>query len=200
MKRKIYLLIIPCIALVLASAAEIRAQHEHHGQQKQPAQADRQMSMQHGSMGMTSLMDEPHDVLAKAHLQNVVTFARTLGAQVEARKSVDAAFAQAAVAEIRRNFNAMQQHLAFYQRSLPTDSQSHAGMESHAGMQSSTNTHAGMADAQGSIAHITEIKQALELLEREAYSDAPRASKVSERAAAIVKHVEMMLPAGGHKM
>lgn len=212
MKRRIYVLTLPCIALVLMSTTVARAQHEHHNQQRPPAQTAGQGNMQHESTDVSSLFDEPHEALMMAHLQNVATFAKALSTQVEARKAVDAAFAQAAVAEIRRNFDTMQQHLAFYRRTMPADTASHAGMgaqagpQSHAGMQPNTpaHSHSGMQSrlgmAQVSDDHITEIRRALELLEREVYSDAPRADKVSERAAAIVKHIEMMTSHGGHKM
>ena len=211
MRREVYSMALSCLVFIFASAA--RAQHEQHGQQKPPAQTGGQGNMQHGSTGPSSLFDEPHEALMMAHLQNVATFARALSAQVEAKKAVDAAFAQAAVAEIRRNFDTMQQHLTFYRRTMPADTASHAGMQSqagtqsHAGMQPNTQTqsHSGMhsstAMAQVSDDHLTEIRQALELLEREVYSDAPRVGKVSERAAAIVKHIVMITNShGGHKM
>ena len=213
MRREVYSMALSCLVFIFASATAAHAQHEQHGQQKPPAQTGGQVNMQHGSTGMSSLFDEPHEALMMAHLQSVATFAKALSGQVEARKAVDAAFAQAAVAEIRRNFDTMQQHLTFYRRIMPADTASHAGMQSqaatqsHAGMQTNTQTqsHSGMHSSTGmaqvSDEHLTEVRQALEFLEREVYSDAPRAGKVSERAAAIVKHIEMMTNShGGHKM
>ena len=212
MRREVYSMALWCLIFIFVGATAAGAQHEQHNQQKPPAQTAGQGNMQHDSSGMGSLFDEPHEALMMAHLRNVATFAKALSTQVEARKAVDPAFAQAAVAEIRRNFDTMQQHLAFYQRSMPADMASHAGMQSqagthsHAGMQSNaqTQSHSGVHSSAGrsqvSDEHITEVRRALELLEREVDSDAPRAGKVSERAAAIVSHTEMMTSHGGHKM
>jgi hypothetical protein len=211
-KKKSYVFSFASAAVVLISVTGALGQHEHHGQQRPPAQTGGQVNMQPGSTGTGSLFDEPHEALAMAHLQNVATFAKTLSTHVEANKAVDAAFAQASVAEIRRNFDTLQQHLTFYRRTMPADTASHAGMgaqsgtQSHSSMQSNTlaHSHSEMQSRPGisqvSDDHITEIRRALELLEREVYSDTPRTGKISERAAAIVKHIEMITSHGGHKM
>lgn len=210
MNRKAYPTILMTAALLIANAVSTTAQHENHGQQKPPAQAgqqgNKQIDMQHSSMNMSKMMEDGHDVLAMAYMQNVAAFARTLRDRVDSAKSVDADFARAAVAEMRRSFDTMQQHMTEHQRSMPAEMQSQAGMESHAAMKSPTGTQSGAgtqshgAIMQGEDQHLLELRQTLELLEREVDSNSPRANKISERAAAIIKHIEMMaMSSGGHK-
>ena len=186
MKAKFFPVILFTIVLLLISAAEVGAQHEQHGQQKPPAQADKQgdkqMGMQHRSMDMTKMMREPHHVLAMTYLQNVANFTRALRDQVKSANAVDEEFARSAVAEIRRNFDAMQQHLGDHKKAVPADMGSHAGM------------------IQEMDKHVTEIRMTLELLEKDVQNGAPVASKVAGRADEIVKHIEMMTGAPGeHK-
>lgn len=210
MNEKAYPTILMTAALLLSGAVSTRAQHENHGQQKPPAQAvqqgNKKMDMQHGSMNMGTMIDDGSDVLAMAYLQSVAAFARSLKDRVDPAKSVDADFVRAVVAEMRRSFDTMQQHLTIYQRSMPADVQSQAGMQSHDDMQSPSGTqssaamqsHAAMM--QGADQHLLELRQALELLEREVESNSPRANRISERAAEIIKHIEMMdMSSAGHK-
>lgn len=209
MNGKAYPTILMTATLLLAGAVSTKAQHEH-GQQKPSApsgqQANKQMDMQHGSMNMSKMIDDGHDVLAMAYMQNVAAFAQTLKDSVDSAKSVDADFVRAAVAEMRRSFDAMQQHMTDHKRSKPVEMQSQAGMQSHAGMQppSGTQPGAGMqsqgAMMQGEDQHLLELRQTLELLEREVDSTSPRANRIAERAAAIIKHIEMMdMSSAGHK-
>jgi len=186
MKTRVYSIALMIIALAFMSAAGMAAQHEGHGAKKPPPESTKptgkQGDTQHGSMDMSKMMQEPHHVLAMAYLQNVAGFAKALHHQVQATKTVDADFARAAVAEMRRSFDTMQQHMAEHMKAMPADMQSHTGM------------------MQGMEAHISAIRQSLTALERDIQADAPAASKVSERAAEIIKHIdEMAHPHGGHK-
>lgn len=207
MTGKAYQTILMTAALLLAGAVSTVAQHENHGQQKPPAQAGEESSKQmDGSMNISKMMDDGHDVLAMAYMQNVAAFARTLKDRVDSAKSVDADFARAAVAEMRRSFDTMQQHMTEHKKTMPAEMQSQAGMQSHAGMQSPSGTQSGAgmqshgAMMQGEDQHLLEIRQTLELLERQVDSNSPRANKISERAAVIIKHIEMMaMSSGGHK-
>lgn len=158
--------IVSILALVFASVIGATAQHEHHGQVKQPAS---------GSMDMSKMMQDPHHVLAMAYMQNLATFAKSLRDQVDSAKMVDAEFARAAAAEMRRSFDSMQQHMADHMKSMPAEMQSHMGMM-----------------MQGMGAHVSAIKQSLTALEREIQADNPSASKVSASAAEIVKHIDEM--------
>jgi hypothetical protein len=172
--------IVSIFALVFASAIGAVAQHEQHGQMKQS---------QSGSMDMSKMMQEPHHVLAMAYVQNLATFAKALRDQVDSTKAVDGEFARAAVAEMRRSFDSMQQHMADHMKAMPADISSHMDM-SHMDMM-----------MQGMDAHVSAIKQSLSALERELQADMPAASKISTSAGEIVKHTGEM---GGapmqHKM
>jgi hypothetical protein len=105
--------------LVLSTAIGAAAQYEHHAQ---PAQQTP------GSMDVSKMMQDPHHVLAMSYMQNLTTFAKALRDQVDSTKTVDTEFARAAVSEMRRSFDAMQQHIADHMKSMPADMQSHMGM------------------------------------------------------------------------
>lgn len=209
MYEKTFPPILMTATLLLGGAVSTRAQHEH-GLHKPSItsgqQGNRQIDVQHGSMNMSKMIDGGHDVLAMAYMQNVAAFARTLKDRVDSARSVEPDFARAVVAEMRRSFDAMQQHMTEHKRSMPVEMQSQAGMQSHAGIQSpsgtqpaaGTQSHGAMM--QGEDQHLLELRQTLELLERDLDSNSPRANKISERAAAIIKHIEMMdMSSGGHK-
>jgi len=155
-------MILAIFALVVISAIGAVGRHQH------PAQNDQQMS---GSMDMSKMMQEPHHVLAMAYMQNLATFAKALRDQVDSTKTLDGEFARAAVAEMRRSFDSMQQHTADHMKAMPADMSSHMGMM-----------------MQGMDAHISAIKQSLSALERELQADTPSTSKVSASACEIVKH------------
>lgn len=74
MNGKAYPTILMTVALLLGGAVSTRAQHEH-GQQKPSApsgqQGNKQMDMQHGSMYMSRMIDDGHDVLAMAYMQTL---------------------------------------------------------------------------------------------------------------------------------
>jgi hypothetical protein len=159
-------MIVAIFALVFTSAIGAGAQHELQGQMKQP---------QSGSMDMSKMMQDPHRVLATAYVQNLATFAKALRDQVDSTRSVDGEFARAAVAEMRRSFDSMQQHMADHMKAMPADMSSHMGMM-----------------MPGMDAHVSAIKQSLTALERELQADTPSASKVSASAAEIVKHTGEM--------
>jgi hypothetical protein len=123
------------LALVFTSGVEMAAQHEHHGQTNQSPS---------GSMDKSKVMQEPHHILALAYLQNLATFAKSLRDQVDSTRAVDAEFARAAVTEMRRSVDSMQQQMADHLKSMPADTQSHMGMM-----------------MQGMDAHVSAIKQSL---------------------------------------
>src|SRR5450759_307353 len=104
MKTRAYTRILAAIALMLFSAVGALAQAEpQHGAQK-PMQHD--MS----KMDMSGMMNEPHHALAMAYMQNIGTFARALHNQAEGGGPLSAKFASAAVAEIKRSLDQMEEH------------------------------------------------------------------------------------------
>lgn len=175
MKTKSISTFVAILTFVLASAIGTAAQHEHH---PQPAQ------QKPASMDMSKMMQEPHHVLAMAYMQNLAAFAKALRDQTDSTKSVDAEFARAAVAEMRRSFDATQQHMADNMKSNSADMQSHMSMM-----------------MQGMDTHISAIKQSLTALEHEIQADTPSATKISASAGEIVKHIdEMGQSHAAHKM
>ena len=174
MKSRTVSMIVAIFALVFTSAAGAAQQHQH------PAQTDQQKS---GSMDMSKMMQDPHHVLAMAYVQNLATFAKALRDQVDSTKTVDGEFARTAVAEMRRSFDSMQQHMADHMKAMPADMSSHMSMM-----------------MPGMDAHVSAIKQSLTALEREIQADTPSASNVSASAGEIVKHTGEMGSSSTHKM
>ena len=197
MGRRIKSFVFAVMMLTLISATGAMAQQEHqHGAQKPPAQNNKQMDMQHGSMDMSAMMNEPHNLLAMAYVKNISTFAATLHEQAGKSSALDADLARAATAEIRRSFDAVQQHLQQHMSSMGGSMQSHSGM-SHSGMSNS-----GMMG--DSDAHIAAIKQHITALERDVQADTLNAKSIADHAAEIHKHADELSNAHGshegHKM
>jgi hypothetical protein len=181
MKKSSVTSILIVFALLMFAVISVRAQeHQHnHEEKKAPAQDS---AHKHGSVERGSMTEEPHHLLAMAYAENMATFAKTLRNKVDAAESLNGDFARAAVTEIRRSFDSMQQHLGEHTRTIP------ASNEGHAGMMRAMN------------AHVSAIRLSITALEREIEAATPQANKVSERAAEIIKHIDEMAHAhGGHK-
>ena len=175
MKKRTVTSIVMAFALMVGVVNVSAQEHQHqHGEKQPPTQDTKKDAHQHGSMDMSKMMQEPHHVLAMAYTENLATFAKALRDQVEATKSVDPDFARAAVGELRRSFDTMQQHLAEHSKAMPADHGDHTGA------------------MQAMNAHASAIRQSLTALEREIEAAAPQASKISERAAEIIKHIDEM--------
>jgi hypothetical protein len=84
MKAKAYTTILAVIALMLFGAVGALAQTEHQHPAQKPTQHD--MS----KMEMSSMMNEPHHVLAMSYMQNIGTFAKTLHSQAEGSSPLNA--------------------------------------------------------------------------------------------------------------
>jgi hypothetical protein len=184
MKKRSVTSVFVVLALMMFAAMNGQAQEHqhHHDEKKAPAQAAGSNAHQHGSMVTAGMTEEPHHLLAMAYAENMATFAKTLRNKIDAAKSVDGDFARAAVIEIRRSFDTMQQHLGEHTRTMPASNGGHAGM------------------MQAMNAHVSAIRLSITALEREIEAAAPQASKVSERAAEIIKHIDEMAHAHGeHK-
>lgn len=175
---------IPIILAMIFGVMNVEAQdHQHqHGETKPPAQSAPKDAHQHGSMDAGKMMNEPHHLLAMAYAENMARFAKVLEGQVKAANSVDAEFARAAIGELRRSFDTMQQHLGEHSKTAPASQAGHAGM------------------MQAMNAHVSAIRQSLTALGREIDAANPSAARVSERAAEIVRHIdEMSHSHGEHK-
>jgi hypothetical protein len=169
MKTKAYRTILAVIALMLFSAVGALAQTEHqHGAQK-PAQHD--MS----KMDMSSMMNEPHHALAMAHMQTLGTFAKTLHHQAEGTSPLNAKFARAAVSEIKRNLDAMEEHHADHMKMMSEEMRSHM-----APMMKDMEIHRSM------------LKDAVSALEKDVKADQPDSKQVAADSATLIKHLDEM--------
>lgn len=150
------------------------AQHDGHPSTNSPSRPATQGGhmMSHDHMMMAN---EPHHVLAMAYHQNLAAFAKALQEQTAHAGSVDVEFARAAVNEMRRSFDQMEQH---HQRHMQTMS-----AEMH------TTMSARMEQME---THRAELNTQLTALEREVRLSVPDAKRVSALAASIQKHLEVM--------
>lgn len=169
MKTRAYTTILAVIALMLFIAASAMAQTEHqHGTQK-PMQHD--MS----KMDMSSMMNEPHHALAMAYMQNMGTFARTLHNQAEGSSPLNAKFARAAVAEIKRSLDQMDDHHGEHMKAMSDEMRSRM-----AAMMKDMETHRSM------------LKDAVSVLEKDVRADQPDSKQVAADSANLLKHLDEM--------
>jgi hypothetical protein len=169
MKTRAYTGILAVIALMLVGAVGALAQAEHeHGAQK-PMQHD--MS----KMDMSSMMNEPHHALAMAYMQNIGTFAKALHDQAEGSSPLSAKFASAAVAEITRSLDQMQEHHEEHMKMMSDEMRSHM-----TAMMKDMETHRSM------------LKDAVSALEKDVRADQLDSKQVAADSANLLKHLDEM--------
>ena len=169
MKTKAYTTILAVIALMLFSAVGALAQTEHqHGAQK-PMQHDT------SKMDMSSMMNEPHHALAMAYMQNLGSFAKALHHQAEGTSPLNAKFARAAVAEIKRSLDQMEEHHGEHMKMMSEEMRSHM-----APMMKDMERHRSM------------LKDAVSALEKDVKADQPDSKQVAADSATLIKHLDEM--------
>lgn len=169
MKTRAYTTILAVIALILFSAVGALAQTEHqHGSQK-PMQHD--MS----KMDMSSMMNEPHHALAMAYMHNLGTFAKALHTQAEGSSPLNAKFARAAVAEMKRSLDQMEEHHGEHMKMMSEEMRSHM-----AAMMKDMEMHHSM------------LKDAVSALEKDVRVDQPDSKQVAADSATVLKHLDEM--------
>ena len=134
-------------------------------------QAPKPHSHEHAQQGMScssEAMGGPHHALAMAYWQNMATFARALEKEAAPHETLDLEMARAAVAEMRRNFDAIRQHHHAHMAMMAAESSNH--MKSH------------MDSA------LASIERHLAALEADVHGPKPDPAKVREHAAGIVEH------------
>jgi hypothetical protein len=166
---KTYTTILAVIALMLFSAVGALAQTEHQHNAQKPLQHD--MSR----MEMSSMMNEPHHALAMAYMENIGTFAKALHNQAERSSALDAMFARAAVAEMRRSLDQMEEHHGEHMKMMSEEMRSHMA--------------AMMKDME---IHHLGLKDAVSALENDVRSDHPDARQVATDSANILRHLDEM--------
>jgi O-methyltransferase involved in polyketide biosynthesis len=146
-------------------------------------QKDKMSEHQHGMMEMSGMMQEPHHLLAMAYKDNLVSFAKALRHHAAEAKTVNPEFARAAVAEMKRSFDRMQDH---HQDHMKTMDES---------------TKAKMADMMKQMdAHHSAIKEHLAALDKEVETSAPDAKSITEHVDEILKQCDGMSKMHGEMM
>ena len=170
MKKLSYILTLATIAatiLIVSGAAAI-------SQQKQgPMPTGKISNNQQGMMDMSAMMQEPHHVLAMAYKDNLANFAKALHHEANQAKPINPEFARAAVAEMRRSFDQMQQHHQAHMKTM--DDKMKAQM---AGMMKQMD------------AHHSAIQEHLAALNKEVQTSAPVSKSISTHIAEILKHCD----------
>lgn len=158
MKKMSYAVTLVTIAAAFFIASAVAA----------PTQQDKDR-MSPGKMDMSAMMSEPHHQLAMAYKENMVNFAKALQQATAGTGVVNVPFARAAVAEMRRSFDLMQQHHMDHMKAMDgkmkdMDDKMKSDM---AGMKKDME------------AHEMAIKDDLIALEKEVQSVAPDSGKIS---------------------
>ena len=178
MKTKAYTTILSVIALMLFSAVGALAQTEHQHDAKKPSPSTQgKKPMQHdmSKMDMAGMMNEPHHALAMAYMQTIGTFAKTLHNQAEGSSPLNAKFARAAVAEIKRSLDQMEEHHGEHMKMMSEEMRSHM-----AAMMKDMDMHRSM------------LKDAVSALEKDVKADQPDSKQVAADSANVLKHLDEM--------
>ena len=125
------------------------------------------------SMDMSKMMREPHHILAMAYKENLASFTKALRDQVNGSPTVNSEFAKAAVAEMRRSFTEMEQHLQDHMKGMSADM-------NMGGMTQQLETH------------LAPIREHLDELEKDLQAATPDPKKVLAHADEILKHLNAM--------
>lgn len=193
MKKLSYIVTLTAIAaMMLIGSAAASSQQEHSGMAPSSKPPQGKMSKDKQGMGMmdmSPMKQEPHHLLAKAYKDNLVNFAKALHQVASQTKPIDPEFARAAVAEMRRSFDQMQQH---HQAHMKT-------MDNMKAMDDKMT--AQKADMMKKMdAHQAAIQEHLTALEKEVQAAAPVAKAISEHVAELLKQCEGMSKMHGHTM
>ena len=174
MKTKAYATILAVIALMLFSAVGGQAQTEPQNGAQKPMQND-MSKMDMSKMDMSSMMNEPHHALAMAYMENIGTFAKTLNTQAEGSSPLDAKFARAAVAEMKRSLDQMEEHHGAHMKTISVE------------MRSQMSTMMKDMDM-----HRTMLKDAVSALEKDVRADHPDSKQIAADSDKILKHLDEM--------
>jgi hypothetical protein len=180
MKTKTYTTILAIIALMLFGAVGVLAQTEHQHDAQKPSsstgmQGKKPMQHDMSKMDMSGMMNEPHHALAMAYMQNVGTFTKTLHDQAEDNSPLNAKFARAAVAEIKRSLDQMEEHHGEHMKMMSEEMRSHM-----AAMMKDMEMHCSM------------LKDAVNALEKDVHADQLDAKQITTDSANVLKHLDEM--------
>ena len=167
MKTRAYTTILAVSALMLFSAVGALAQTEHQHNAQKPVQHD--MS----KMDMSSMMNEPHHVLAMAYMQNIGTFAKTLHKQAEGSSPLNTKFARDVVDEMKRSLERMEDHSGQHMKGMSEEMRS--------------NMAAMMKDME---MNRSMLKDAISALEKDVRADQPDSRQVATDSAHVLMHLD----------
>jgi polyhydroxyalkanoate synthesis regulator phasin len=129
---------------------------------------------QDGMMDMSAMMQEPHHQLAMAYKQNLENFAKALRDEAVKTATVNPEFARAAVAEMKRSFDLVQQHHQDHMKTIDDKMKAH------------------MSDMMKQMeAQDAAIKEALAGLDKEVQNSVPNSKAISQYVDVILKNCEM---------
>lgn len=153
-------------------------------QQEQSEMPKGKMSMnQSGMMDMSAMMQEPHHQLAMAYKANLVNFAKALQHEANQTKPIDPEFARAAIAEMKRSFDQMEQHHQDHMEAMDDKMKPQ------------------MSDMMKEMAtRNLAIKEDLNALNKEAQTSAPDSKSISKYVDEILKNCESMSKMHGEMM
>lgn len=160
------------VATVSGMAAQTPTSPAKMPQHHDSANGMKGMKGMHGS-GMTGMMAGPHQILAMAYRDNIVTFGRALHGQLGLSPTVNLDLARPAVAEMRRSFDQMKEHHQAHMQMMMTmkDNMKPAASEPMQHMET----------------HLTALGEHLTALEAELNVATPSAAKASEHTAMVLK-------------
>jgi len=186
MKKLSYVVTLATIAatiLIVSGAAAIN-QQEPSGMPPSSKQSQGKMPRhEQGMMDMSAMRQEPHHVLAMAYQDNLVNFAKALRHHAAEAKTVNPEFARAAVAEMKRSFDQMQQHHRDHMKTMDE------------------KMKAQMADMMKQMdSHQSAIQEFLAELDKEVQTSAPDSKSISKYVAEILKHCDSMAKMHGKTM
>jgi hypothetical protein len=139
------------------------------------APQQKQTEMPKGMMDMSAMMNEPQHQLAMAYKENLVNFAKALHQQAADTNTVSPQFARDAVAEMKRSFDQMQEHLQDHMKTVDEKMKAH------------------MADMMKKMdAQCDAIKDDLAALDKEVQTSAPDSKTVSKYVDDILKNCDDM--------
>ncbi len=171
MNTRLCTMILAIVSLVIPVTDTLAATNQQEqGGMQQGAMAKNQ----NGMMDMSAMMQEPHHQLAMAYKKNLENFAKALQQEAAKTATVNPEFARAAVAEMKRSFDLMQQH---HQDHMKTIDEKMKAQMSDMMKQMETQDMA--------------IKESLARLDKEVHNSAPDSKNISTYVDDILKNCDM---------
>lgn len=172
-------------AMVVLAATNAFPQTQHqHGENKPASQTAKQQYQKHdmAKMDMSSMMNEPHHLLAMAYGRNIGTFAKALQDHATASNTLNVEFVRTAVAEMKRSLDQLEKHHKEHMQTMSEDMRS---------KMSAMMTEMEM--------HRSKLKDAVAVLERDVKADTPDAKRLAADSAEVLKHLDEMSKVHGDK-